>query len=338
MTTKEDIIAAIQRCADISGDLALRRALGSPENGPVMLRGEAVETGIAYEIPGFLNCLLQGIVLSTEVANVTVQDEGSTLTTGVKKLNFVGGGVTATETADDEIDVTIPTGASIEVQDEGNTLTQSVKQFNFVGAMVSATEPTEDEITVTVGDIAQEKIYYVGKHGNNDNTGRNIGEAFLTIAAAGSAVNLQNPGEGNKFAIVILDAGAYEESNTVPTYTHLYAPNATLIGNYHLSSNSRMVTKILIGNHTVSDGSEFVASQSTTYSGVSLLKSGGTGYALGFVNHLNLQGNSLDGVVVTSGEMDFNVGRVTYPRQTSDVFKASGSGSKLNVQFGTIQN
>ncbi len=54
---------------------------------------------------------------------VELQDEGVSLTTGLKKLNFIGDGVTAAEQVPDEIDITI-TDAGHIIQEEGTPLPQ----------------------------------------------------------------------------------------------------------------------------------------------------------------------------------------------------------------------
>ena len=78
---------------------------------------------------------------------ITVEDEGSPLTTGVTKFNFVGTGVTATEPLTDEIAVTIP---GLEVEDEGVSQATAVTKINFIGAGVTATQPLTNEIDVTI--------------------------------------------------------------------------------------------------------------------------------------------------------------------------------------------
>lgn len=83
-------------------------------------------------------------------SDITVQDEGTPLTTAATLFNFVGAGVTVTEPVADQVLVTIPGAASITVQDEGTPLTTAVTLFNFVGAGVTVTEPVADQVTVTI--------------------------------------------------------------------------------------------------------------------------------------------------------------------------------------------
>jgi hypothetical protein len=95
---------------------------------------------------------VNGAAGAPTAVNVEVQDEGSSLTTAAKKLNFVGAGVAATEPLADEITVTIPgaAGGAIIVEDAGTPVTTAVTKFNFTGAGVTITEPVADEITVDI--------------------------------------------------------------------------------------------------------------------------------------------------------------------------------------------
>lgn len=89
------------------------------------------------------------VVGITAGSALTVEDEGTPLSTNVMKINFAGTGVTATEPVTDEILVTIP-GSSITVEDEGTPLTTAVTLFDFAGAGVTVTEPVADQVLVTI--------------------------------------------------------------------------------------------------------------------------------------------------------------------------------------------
>jgi hypothetical protein len=74
------------------------------------------------------------------------------------------------------------------------------------------------------------QLLYVGKHGDNGNSGASPKQAFLTIGAAvGAAIGL-TPSSSNRIAIVVLDAGSYSETISIPSWVYLCAPNATLVG------------------------------------------------------------------------------------------------------------
>jgi hypothetical protein len=74
------------------------------------------------------------------------------------------------------------------------------------------------------------QVIYVGKHGNDANSGRNIEAAKLTLGAAITAATALTPGPANRIAIVCHDSGEYTESLTLPQWVSLYAPLATVSG------------------------------------------------------------------------------------------------------------
>lgn len=70
---------------------------------------------------------------------LTVQDEGTPLSTGATTLNFTGSGVTASGTGATKT-INVPGGISgITVQDEGTPLSTDATTLNFVGDGVTAT-------------------------------------------------------------------------------------------------------------------------------------------------------------------------------------------------------
>ncbi|MFQ5685106.1 MAG: beta strand repeat-containing protein [Candidatus Scalindua sp.] len=80
-------------------------------------------------------------------------------------------------------------------------------------------------ISATGAGVSELQVIYVGKHGNDANSGENIEEAKLTIAAGITAAAAIAPA-----AVVIEDAGTYSENITLVTNVHLCAPNAEISG------------------------------------------------------------------------------------------------------------
>lgn len=83
-------------------------------------------------------------------ANITVKDEGTTLTTNVKSFDFVGAGVTATAVGN-AVTITIPavSPSTLASYDEGNLLTANTVSYNFVGEGITA-NATGNAVTVNV--------------------------------------------------------------------------------------------------------------------------------------------------------------------------------------------
>ena len=69
----------------------------------------------------------------------------------------------------------------------------------------------------------ESNIFYVGKHGSDDNEGDSISDAFLTFAQA-----ITDAVAGD--VITCFDNGVYSESLTGETGVDIFAPNAKLYG------------------------------------------------------------------------------------------------------------
>ena len=91
-------------------------------------------------------------IVATSTTTVPVQDEGLGILTVPSALNFVGGGVTVTDTAG-VATVTI-TGAAaagtIITQDEGTNIDTAATTVNFVGAGVTASDAGGNVTTITI--------------------------------------------------------------------------------------------------------------------------------------------------------------------------------------------
>jgi len=160
----------------------------------------------------------------------------------------------------------------------------------------SNTNPVVNRLTQAVADdfndIASDiekletdgiQIYYVGLHGLDTNTGKTNAESFLTFGKA--ITEAGTPTQSNPIAIVCSDGGVYTENLTVPTYTSIFASNATLIGNHTLASSC----VIRFGIMTASSGTmitQNVTGSSGVYFGLVYL----TNTANGF---LSLNGSEL---------------------------------------------
>ena len=117
----------------------------------------------------------------------------------------------------------------------GSTATPHIK----VGTLSS----TDSSVVITPGSgtidlsasgvlLDGQQIFYVGKGGNDANSGTNIDVAKLTFTNAIATAAALTPSATNKIAIVCFDDGIYTENLTTVSYVDIYAPNATIVG-YH---------------------------------------------------------------------------------------------------------
>ena len=139
-----------------------------------------------------------GIVLNSGggggSSGVTVQEEGSSLSTKGTTLNFVGTGITATGTGATKT-ITVDASA-ITVQDEGSALSTAATVLNFVGSGVTASG-TGATKTITIsgggggggGDVADDTSPQLG--GDLDIAGFNI-----TSAVSNQNINIVPNGTG----------------------------------------------------------------------------------------------------------------------------------------------
>lgn len=95
--------------------------------------------------------LLSDIANSTSGGSITIQEEGTPLTTGATTLNFVGSTVTATGTGATKT-ITISAAGALTIQDEGSSLSSAGETLNFVGAgVVASGSGTTKTITINGG-------------------------------------------------------------------------------------------------------------------------------------------------------------------------------------------
>lgn len=82
---------------------------------------------------------------------LVVKDEGSIKDSAVTEIDFVGTGVTATQTAPGVIQVSVSAGGSaLTVKDEGVIKDSAVTEIDFLGAGVTAVQNGSGKIEVTI--------------------------------------------------------------------------------------------------------------------------------------------------------------------------------------------
>lgn len=186
-----------------------------------------------------------GIVLNSGggggSSGVTVQEEGSSLSTTGTTLNFVGTGITATGTGATKT-ITVDASA-ITVQDEGSALSTAATVLNFVGSGVTASG-TGATKTITIsgggggggGDVADDTSPQLG--GDLDIAGFNI-----TSAVSNQNINIVPNGTGK----LVLDGD------------FLPATNVT----YNLGSSSFRWKDLFLSGNTIDLAGSTISSDGT---------------------------------------------------------------------------
>jgi hypothetical protein len=123
---------------------------------------------------------------------LVIRDEGTTLTSEVKSINFVGAGVTATQSSGN-VTVTIP-GSALTVRDESTTLSTTASNINFVGTGVTASGSGAN-ITVTIpGSSTSLTIRDEGSTLTTTASNINFVGTGVTASGVGTDVTVTVPG------------------------------------------------------------------------------------------------------------------------------------------------
>ena len=89
----------------------------------------------------------------------------------------------------------------------------------------------------------EQQIIYVGKHGNDANSGQSIYQAKLTIQAGITQAAADGAAVNNEYTVLVLDAGVYNEDLALAQYVNIYAPEAQLTGDVTAAINTRTVLR-----------------------------------------------------------------------------------------------
>jgi hypothetical protein len=137
--------------------------------------------------------------------------------------------------------------------------------------------------------LPQLQTYYIGKAGNDANSGLSVEDPILTIGQAITLATAQTPSSSNRFRLQVIDGGVYDlgTSNLIlPSWCYFNAPGATITattGSFSVSDNSFAV----FGN-VIKTGGGFML-QKTAGSGngfITILGDADMG-AHGFINYDN---------------------------------------------------
>lgn len=214
-----------------------------------------------------------------------------------------------------ELYTTIGAGEALEVYRSAGQLTAMKELHNYIasGVLTLSITYTADEVASGFnpypglggggGGYVAQNLLFVGKHGDDGNTGCCPAEALKTFTAAIAKAQTQSPGPNNRIGIWCEDAGAYTENLIVPSWVGILAFAALIEGNHQVSENSLLQSFRLVYNGT----------------GPCVKKVAGPGSATVKCPRMVLS-NSADGVICTSGA-------INYEGESMEITNGYGIGS-----------
>ena len=220
-------LAAIEASADVT-DATNVNAAGAVMNSDLDGKGEILigdgsgdPTALAVGTNDYVLTAASGEATGVKWAaaagggggsDITVQEEGSSLSTAATTLNFVGSNVTASGTGATKT-ITVSGGSEITVQEEGSSLSTAATTLNFVGSNVTASGTgTTKTITVTGGAANATDFKYLELKAHNNASGAfSAGSADYELVTAGTTTAI-SPDAAN--ALLISVAGVIQKPNT----------------------------------------------------------------------------------------------------------------------------
>jgi len=164
--------------------IKLKRGTSTPTTNDIVSGEVAVDTS-AQKLYINDSGTVKQIGGSSGGGSLTVQEEGSSLSTAATTLNFVGSNVTASGTGATKT-ITISGGSEITVQDEGSALSTAATTLNFVGAGVTASG-TGATKTITISGGSGGGVNVQGEVRSYTGDGSTTG---FTVSSGANATNV----------------------------------------------------------------------------------------------------------------------------------------------------
>ena len=176
----------------------------------------------------------QQVTIAASGGGVTVQEEGSSLSTAATTLNFTGAAVTASGSgATKTIDIT---GGAITVQEEGSSLSTAATTLNFTGAAVTASGNGAVKTINVTGSGSSGGTVTIEK---NDYTGDGSDLTFNTTSTIANENNVQVYIDG-----VYQSKDNYTTSGNTVTFGSNNAPgNGASVELIHMVSTSGVIAR-----------------------------------------------------------------------------------------------
>ena len=131
----------------------------------------------------------QQVTIAASGGALTVQEEGSSLSTAATTLNFTGSAVTASGTGATKT-INIPGGSGVTVQEEGSSLSTAGTTLNFVGSGVTASGTGATKtITVSGGGSSGQVTTQLNVSGDGTTQATDGSRTAFTISSAPASEN-----------------------------------------------------------------------------------------------------------------------------------------------------
>jgi len=223
--------------------------------------------------------------------------------------------------------------------------------------------PLADKTKLAGLDLPHDHVYFVGKHGNDSNSGLSPDKAFLTFGAAITEASTQTPTSTNRFVLYCNDAGVYSEDVVTSDWIDIKAQSAVLDGVLTPGNNTstRICTVDKIIKSTVSgsayvdccfvntpDGETgvlnsgsasvltiFARKVKTPLNGIGI-RNTGTGHMHLLVNHSGIVGNSGIAIQCDVGEVTGTVDLITEDGTPTTTTGIKVTGGSVNLTTSTI--
>ncbi|MCP4638856.1 MAG: hypothetical protein GY851_00410 [bacterium] len=177
----------------------------------------------------------------------------------------------------------------------GWDVAESVKPASTSGWVVASHDDFMTGAAISNAAIwVETNVLYVGKHGNDSNSGRSDAQAKLTFANAIITVtNSYTPAALSRWVLRCNDSAVYTESMSLPSYVGVEISQGAIVGNVVLADDSRIKAGSVIAS-----------------SGVAVWKTTGSGKAYAYIAEVECAGAAHGIINTSSGSLFADLGYV----------------------------